>query len=264
MSTDFFMLSLSILISFVTGLIFYASKTFCSGSIVKVYNKQNKCTYSSLEKHSEAFFQDLPQWINNYERPVATSEIKTFVGQNSIDLFTTDKTLYAYNASSHLPFDWLHFSWDLLFSRNILLFIFFCISITVNIILLWLVFVTIKCLRSKIIVNFNYLTIFFVILSFSLIEYIIFTQNLITRYPEEWSAAFIFIFFLVFLDLFWGATLLDFKLVNRKSDAYILFYGLHFEFLTFTFLVLFSITYFLNFLELIEPIGLNEVWTKWD
>jgi len=92
----------------------------------------------------------------------------------------------------------------------------------------------------------------------------IFEMNLITLYPEEWSFAFLLILFIFFLDVFWGACLLDLKIVAREQDAYTFFYGLHFEFLNFFILVLLVLTLILDFLGFIELLGQNEYWTKWD
>lgn len=258
-----------ILYSFLLKFIFFLinlQNSFALGVIIKYY-KKNSTKYIDLEKNSELLIDNLPNWINNYNRILTDKDYELLIQSDKIHYHTSNKSLYIYDVTAHLPFEYVKFFIDLILTGNIFYVFFFLFSFFFNTYFLWLIFSFFykTSLKKKISIIFKkskiylYFFVFFILVQFLIIKF-----NLITLYPEEWSLALIFFLLILFLDLFWGAALLDFKFVLIEDKAYFFFKGLHFEFITFFFFCFIFITIILNIFDAIEYIGQNEYWTKWD
>lgn len=238
--------------------------TFCSGTVVKYYSPQS-ITYIDVDRTPGFIMQDLPEWVNNYNRVLSNEKYEYLLQNTSIDYHTSDRCLYIWDSTAHLPFDYITFFVNLFCYGGILYSVLFFCLISLNLAFLWFIFLSIHQKNIAIFFTFfNKKCFFFLLCPWFFTQYLFYIFDLITFYPEEWAFALIIILFIVFLDLFWGACLLDFKIITVDQDAYTFFYGLHFEFLTFIFLFNFFVTVGLDFLGFIELLGENEHWTKWD
>ena len=246
----------------ITGL----QNSFAAGLIVKYYTTKS-IKYIDLDRIPNFLISTLPEWINNYNRELSELKYQALILQHSIDYHTSGKNLYAWDPKAHLSFDFYSFFLHLFLSGGIFYVTFFNFTILLNIYTLWTFFVSIYTKSLTNVFDFIYNKTFFFILGvccFFINQLLIFKFNLITLYPEEWAFALLLILIIFFLDLFWGATLLDFKIVLVEHKAYTFFKGLHFEFLMFSFLFIIVITILLDNFNLIESVGQNEYWTKWD
>jgi len=242
-----------------------------SSTIIKLKLK-NKLYLIDLEKNPTYIKDFYPDWINNYNK-ILSDENYYFLIKKAMTIHTTDKNLYIWDAKAHLKFDFSNFFLDLVYNENLILVFFFIFSISINICILWSLFLCAQQIFFKFTKSFSFLMeyikeniFFFVFLLIStfLTQGLILKHDLITCYPEEWSLALIILLIVFFIDLLWGFILLDFKIVLKNKYAFLFFKGLHFEFLFFIVMFLFVITFALNSFNLIECAGKNEFWTKWD
>lgn len=258
--THFFILCTYVTIHYIKPLLI----TSCSGKVIK-YHAPKSINYIDIDRTPNFIIHDLPAWVNNYSRVVSEEKYKALIKSHLIDYHTSDRCLYIWDSTAHLSFDYFVFFCSFFFSGALLYVIYFFFLISLNIIFLWFIFFTIYQKDISLFVKvLSRQSLFYFICTWLFMQYLAFKFNLITLYPEEWSFALVFILIIFFFDLFWGACLLDFKIVTQEQDAYFFFYGLHFEFITFIFSFLTFVTLGLDFFGSIEFLGQNEHWTKWD
>jgi hypothetical protein len=240
------------------------STVSCSATVIKSYASP-VIRYIDFTRTPGLITQDLPLWVNNYNRELTNEAYEHLIQNTGIDYHTSGKCLYIWDSTAHLPFDYFTFFSTFFFCGGIFYSLLFFFLILLNLVFLWFVFLSFYQKDRWIFFNlFNKKSFIYSFFIWFILQYFVHVFDLITLYPEEWSFALIVILLIFFLDLFWGACLLDFKIIILDYDAYAFFYGLHFEFLTFIMSLIFFLTIGLDFLGLIEFLGQSEYWTKWD